>query len=96
MHIKISKSKVIKFCPFPRLKYKFIILDPIFQDVLINRLNSLNIKQKSHYNSIIYVDPKPYDTKMQLGYDLFIDDDPNLIKSNEGSLKKDLFLYDQL
>lgn len=66
-----------------------------YKKQLLERLNSLGIKQKSHYKKLIYVDPKPYDIKLKLDYEIFIDDNPNLVNSIQISTNKKLFLYIQ-
>jgi len=66
-----------------------------FESELIKRLNSLNIKKGTHYENIIHVKAKPYDSKLTLNYDIIIDDNPNLIKAIREYKNKKLLLYDQ-
>lgn len=66
-----------------------------YETQLINRLKSLEIKKGSHYRELNYVDAKPYDIKLYLDYDIFIDDNPNFVKSIENFPEKKVFLYDQ-
>ena len=66
-----------------------------FETQLLRRLNSLHIKPGSHYENLNYVDPKPYDLKLYLDYDIFIDDNPNFVKSIKKFPDKIVYLYDQ-
>jgi uncharacterized HAD superfamily protein len=66
-----------------------------FEAQLINKLNSLKIIKGSHYQNLNYADPKPYDLKLNLDYDIFIDDNPNLVESIKKFPEKKVFLYDQ-
>ena len=67
----------------------------IFQAQLINKLNSLNIIKGSHYRNLNYVSPKPYDLKLYRDYDIFIDDNPNFVKSIKKFSEKKVYLYNQ-
>ena len=66
-----------------------------FEIHLLERLNSLGIKKGVHYVNLIHVEPKPYDVKIRLDYDILIDDNPNLVKSIENFPNKRILLYDQ-
>ena len=66
-----------------------------FENYLIERLNSLKIKKDSHYQKIFYVEPKPYDTKIWLDYEILIDDNPNLVNSMNRFPERTLLLFDQ-
>lgn len=66
-----------------------------FEDNLIERLNSLCIEKGTHYENLIHVDAKPYDSKLTLNYDIIIDDNPNLVKAIKKFMNKKLLLYDQ-
>ena len=66
-----------------------------YESQLLERLNSLEIKKGVHYENLIHVEPKPYDVKIKLDYNILIDDNPNLVDSIEGDSKKRILLYDQ-
>lgn len=66
-----------------------------YESQLIERLNSLEIKKGVHYENLIHVEPKPYDVKIKLDYNILIDDNPNLVDSIEGYSNKRILLYDQ-
>lgn len=62
---------------------------------LIDRLTSLDFKKGVHYINLIHVESKPYDAKIRLGYDILIDDNPNLVKSAKSFPDIRILLYDQ-
>jgi len=66
-----------------------------YETHLFERLNSLGINKGVHYVNLIHVEPKPYDVKIQMDYDILIDDNPNLVKSIENFPNKRILLYDQ-
>jgi len=66
-----------------------------FEGNLIEKLNSLGIKKGTHYENLIHVEAKPYDSKLSLDYDIIIDDNPNLINTSEGFPNKKILLYNQ-
>lgn len=66
-----------------------------YESQLIERLNSLEIKKGVHYENLIHVEPKPYDVKIKLDYNILIDDNPNLVNSIEKFPDKKILLYDQ-
>ena len=69
--------------------------DEQYKKELLARLSSLNIKMGAHYENLIHVKTKPYDAKLGLNYDLYIDDNPNLAQPLEFYENKTLLLYDQ-
>lgn len=62
---------------------------------LLKNLNVVGIKKDIHYKNLINVSPKPYDIKLQYDYDIYIDDNPNLVKSIKFLGQKILLLFDQ-
>ena len=81
--------------------YKKYVVDLVtardlrFEGNLIEKLNSLGIKKRTHYENLIHVEPKPYDSKLTLNYDILIDDNPNLVSAIVKYENKKLLLYDQ-
>ena len=69
--------------------------DEQYKKELLARLSSFNIKRGAHYENLIHVKTKPYDVKLGLNYDLYIDDSPNLAQHLEIYENKTLLLYDQ-
>ena len=66
-----------------------------FEHNLIKRLNSTDIRKGTHYEQIIHVSAKPYDSKLAFDYDIIIDDNPNLVDAIRKYENKQLLLYDQ-
>lgn len=63
---------------------------------LENKLISMGIKQKTHYNELIMIPYNPNTLKIEFPYNIFIDDNPNLVKAILNSKKdKKILLYDQ-
>ena len=66
-----------------------------FKSQLKEKLNQCGIAKGIHYKKLILVDPKPYDLKLQLNYDIFIDDNPHLVDLIKEKAKSVLLLFDQ-
>ncbi|TXT65591.1 MAG: putative NT5C domain containing protein [Promethearchaeota archaeon] len=58
-------------------------------------LKSHGIIDGIHYQHLILVNEKPYDIKLRLNYDLYIDDNPHLAWAIKERTEIVLFLYDQ-
>jgi len=69
--------------------------DGKFKKELQKKLSSHGIKEGSHYENLILVESKPYDIKLKLNYDLFIDDNPNLVEPISQDGDRYLLLYSQ-
>ena len=63
--------------------------------LLIKNLKAVGIEKDNHYKNLIMVNPKPYDIKLQYDYDIYIDDNPNLVKGIKFLEQKILLLFDQ-
>ena len=66
-----------------------------YKSELIRNLEIVNINKDLHYNEILMVNDKPYDLKCRLNYDIYIDDNPNLVRKIRKNSKKVLFLFHQ-
>ena len=66
-----------------------------FKKHLKKKLGSHGIKKGTHYENLILVDDKPYDIKLGLDYDIYIDDSPHLAAAIREQNNSILFLYDQ-
>jgi len=63
---------------------------------LIHKLNDLGIKKGIHYNNAVFVPYDPRDAKIKLyDYDIYVDDNPNLVNATNNDNGKILLLYDQ-
>ena len=74
--------------------YLLSALDRLYESLLIEKLNYHNIKKDIHYKEVIIVPDRPWDLKAQHEFDVYIDDNPNLIEPIKG-LNRYLLLYDQ-
>jgi uncharacterized HAD superfamily protein len=66
-----------------------------YKEQLRAQLQIHNIIKGVSYNDIILVNEKPYDLKLQYRYDVYIDDNPNLVDPIKKMETKTLFLFDQ-
>jgi len=66
-----------------------------YRSQLKKKLASHGIKKGYHYRNLILVSDKPYNIKLGLNYDLYIDDNPHLAKAIKNKKDIILFLYDQ-
>lgn len=62
---------------------------------IIRKLNFHDIKKNIHYRKLILLTHKPYDLKLSKHFDLYIDDNPNLVEPIKKVKNKILLLYDQ-
>ena len=66
-----------------------------FESHLVDRLDFLKIRKGVQYGNLIHVEPKPYDAKVELNYEILIDDNPNLMNSFIILPEKRLLLFEQ-
>jgi uncharacterized HAD superfamily protein len=69
--------------------------NPEYEAPIVKKLNYHNIKKGIHYEDLILLHHKPYDIKLSLDFDLYVDDNPNLVQSIKKMPNKKLLLYDQ-
>jgi len=69
--------------------------DPKYKVQLIKKLEMHDIKKTIQYRHLILIDNKPYDLKLQHDYDIYVDDNPNLVENIKKMDHKLLILYDQ-
>ena len=62
---------------------------------LLREFNNLGISKKNHYKEIVFVPTHPNDSKAQLNYEFYLDDNPNLVKPILSNENKILLLFDQ-
>ena len=68
---------------------------PEYEEPITKKLNFHNIRKGIHYEDLILLHHKPYDIKLGLDFDLYVDDNPNLVKPIKTMKNKMLLLYDQ-
>ncbi|TFF94238.1 MAG: hypothetical protein EU543_01750 [Promethearchaeota archaeon] len=66
-----------------------------FKKQLKKKLESHGMIKGTHYERLILVNDKPYDIKLNLKYDIYIDDSPHLATAVKQQEDKIIFLYDQ-
>ena len=69
--------------------------NPEYEVPIIEKLRFHNIKKGIHYVDLILLHHKPYDIKLSLDFDLYVDDNPNLVESIKDMPNKMLLLFDQ-
>jgi uncharacterized HAD superfamily protein len=74
--------------------YLLSALNSLYESLLIEKLNYHNIQKGIHYKEVIIVPDRPWDLKAKHEFDIYIDDNPNLIEPIKG-LNRYLLLYDQ-
>ena len=66
-----------------------------YREKLIEILAKRGIVKKIHFYSLIMVGNKPQDIKLDYEYDIYVDDNPYLIKAIQKKKYKHLLLFDQ-
>jgi 5'(3')-deoxyribonucleotidase len=78
--------------------YKISIVsarNPEYEAPIVSKLKFHNVQKGIHYEDLILLNHKPYDIKLTLDYDIYIDDNPNLVEPIKKLKGKRLLLYDQ-
>ena len=68
---------------------------PEYRSSIVNKLNFHNVREGIQYTELILLHHKPYDIKIKQKYDLYIDDNPNLVEPMKQLKNRILLLYDQ-
>jgi uncharacterized HAD superfamily protein len=66
-----------------------------YRDQTLEKLRSHKVRQGIEFIDLVLVDHKPYDLKLNLNYNLYVDDNPNLVEPIKLLPDKSLLLYDQ-
>lgn len=66
-----------------------------FKEPTLEKLRFHGIKKNVQYKELFFMEPRPYDVKLQHKFDIYIDDSPNLAASIKKLKKKILLLFDQ-
>jgi uncharacterized HAD superfamily protein len=66
-----------------------------FKGELKKTLETHGIHNNVHYRNLILVENKPYDVKLTLDYEIYVDDNPNLVTPIKNIHNKFLLLYNQ-
>ena len=68
---------------------------PEYRSSIVDKLIFHNIREGIQYEELILLHHKPYDIKLKQNYDLYIDDNPNLVEPIKKLKDRTLLLYDQ-
>jgi len=68
---------------------------PEYRSSIVEKLNFHNIREGTQYVELILLHHKPYDIKLQQNYDVYIDDNPNLVEPIKKLKDRTLLLFDQ-
>ena len=68
---------------------------PEYRSSIINKLDSHDIVAGIQYTELILLHHRPYDIKLKQNYDLYVDDNPNLVEPIKKLKDRTLLLYDQ-
>ena len=68
---------------------------PEYRASIRSKLDSHDIKEGIQYTELILLHHRPYDIKLKQNYDLYVDDNPNLVDPIKKLKDRTLLLYDQ-
>jgi 5'(3')-deoxyribonucleotidase len=68
---------------------------PEYRSSIINKLDSHNVIAGIQYTELILLHHRPYDIKLKQNYDLYVDDNPNLVEPIKMMKDRTLLLFDQ-
>ncbi len=68
---------------------------PKYRAQVIRKLNYHHIKKNEQYIELILLHHKPYDLKLSQNFDVYVDDNPNLVEPIKNKKERRLILYDQ-
>ena len=68
---------------------------PEYRSSILDKLDSHDVKEGIQYDELILLHHKPYDIKLKQNYDLYVDDNPNLVEPIKMMKNRTLLLFDQ-
>ena len=68
---------------------------PEYRSSIIDKLDSHDIVAGIQYTELILLHHRPYDIKLKQNYDLYVDDNPNLVEPIKKMEDRTLLLFDQ-
>jgi len=68
---------------------------PEYRASIIDKLDSHDIVASIQYTELILLHHRPYDIKLKQNYDLYVDDNPNLVEPIKMMKDRTLLLFDQ-
>ncbi|MFX1504199.1 MAG: hypothetical protein ACFFDH_24780 [Promethearchaeota archaeon] len=75
--------------------YILSALDSMYKNSLKNQLEFNNIKQNTQYIEMIIVPEIPYDLKLKNEFEIYVDDNPNLVEPIKSLNNRYLLLFNQ-
>lgn len=68
---------------------------PEYRSSIVNKLNFHDVREGIQYVELILLHHKPYNIKLKQNYDVYVDDNPNLVEPIKQLKNRFLLLYDQ-
>lgn len=68
---------------------------PEYRESIVKKLNFHKIFREIQYDELVLLHHLPYDIKLKQNYDIYIDDNPNLVEPIKNMEKRFLLLYNQ-
>jgi len=68
---------------------------PEYRSSILEKLDSHDIREGIQYIELILLHHKPYDVKLKQNYDVYVDDNPNLVETIKKLKNRTLLLFDQ-
>ncbi len=68
---------------------------PEYRSSIVEKLNFHNVREGIQYIELILLHHKPYDVKLKQNYDIYVDDNPNLVEPIKKLESRTLLLFDQ-
>jgi len=98
MDIPFINDKASEYMKRLNLKHDVQILsggNPQYTSQIIEKLNFHGIEEGMQYRELIIIKEKPWDLKLTHDFDLYVDDNPNLVEPIKHLNERYLLLYDQ-
>ncbi|MFX1297008.1 MAG: hypothetical protein ACFFD2_19420 [Promethearchaeota archaeon] len=93
--IDIKASSIMKELNKIHEVYIVSARQPKYRNPILKKLRSHNIRKNIQYKELILLHPKPYDIKLKQDFEIYIDDNPNLVDPIKELKGRILLLYDQ-
>lgn len=68
---------------------------PEYRSAIVEKLNFHNVREGIQFDELILLHHKPYDIKLKQNYDVYVDDNPNLVEPIKKLENRKLLLFDQ-
>lgn len=98
MLVPFIDEKASKYMKKLNKKYEVFVVsarNSQYRGQIIEKLHFHKVRKGIEFIELILVDHKPYDLKLNLNYNIYVDDNPNLVEPIKKIKEKYLLLYDQ-